>query len=57
MNEDERELLVCEILVERFSTLLPGPLVDVQMLNVTDGGRQRSEAEMAALLASGRAES
>ena len=43
-------LLVCEILVERFSTLLPGPLVDVQMLNVCDGGRQRSEGEMGALL-------
>ena len=48
----ESVLLICEILVERFSTLLPGPLVDVQMLNVCDGGRQRSEGEMRALLAS-----
>ena len=46
----ESVLLICEILVERFSTLLPGPLVDVQMLNVCDGGRQRSEGEMGALV-------
>ncbi len=43
-------LLVCEILVEKFSTFLPGPLIDVQVMNVCDGGRQRSEGEIAGLL-------
>jgi hypothetical protein len=44
-------LLLCETLVERNATLPPGPLIDVQMLAVCDGGRQRSEAELRALLA------
>jgi O-methyltransferase domain len=43
-------LLVPEMIVERCSTLPPGPLVDVQMLMACDGGRQRSEAEHAKLL-------
>jgi hypothetical protein len=46
----ESALLVCEVLVEPFSTMLPGPLVDVQVMNVCEGGRQRSEGEMGTLL-------
>jgi hypothetical protein len=43
-------LLVPETIVERCSTRAPGPIVDMQMLAVCDGGRQRSEAEHAKLL-------
>jgi hypothetical protein len=45
-------LLVAEILVDRFSTRAPGPLVDTQMMTVCEGGRQRSAEEHAKLLAS-----
>ncbi len=38
-------LLVAEILVDRLSTASPGPLVDVQMMVVTEEGRQRSADE------------
>ncbi|HEY2516020.1 MAG TPA: methyltransferase [Polyangiaceae bacterium] len=44
-------LLVSEILVEKNSTLLPGPLIDIHMMTICDAGRQRSEGEMATLLA------
>ncbi len=44
-------LLVVEILVDRFSTRAPGPLVDAQMMTVCEGGRQRSAEEHGRLLA------
>jgi hypothetical protein len=44
-------LLVPEVIVERYSTIPPGPIVDMQMLVACEGGRQRSEAEHAKLLA------
>jgi hypothetical protein len=52
MGDRQSVLLVPEIIVERFSTRPPGPLVDVQMMAVCDGGRQRSATEHAKLLAS-----
>jgi hypothetical protein len=47
----DARLLVAEVLVDRQSTEPPGPLIDVQMLAVCDGGRQRSADEMGALFA------
>lgn len=44
-------LVVSEILVEKNSTLLPGPLLDIHMMTICDAGRQRSAGEMAELLA------
>ncbi|MBS2027144.1 MAG: hypothetical protein JST54_04495 [Deltaproteobacteria bacterium] len=43
-------VLVTEMLVEPDTTDGPGPFVDLQMLTVCDEGRQRSRAEMRALL-------
>jgi hypothetical protein len=40
--ETGKRLLVVEIVVEKNSTELPGPLVDLQMMTVTCEGRQRS---------------
>ena len=45
----DTRLLVAEVLVDRVSTEPPGPLIDVQMLAVCDGGRQRTAGEMGAL--------
>ncbi len=42
-------VLVVEVLVDRHTTMPPGPLIDAQMLVVCDGGRQRSADEYAAL--------
>jgi hypothetical protein len=50
-SDPSSSLLVCEVLVEKNSTFPPGPLIDVHMMTVCDAGRQRSEAEMAKLLA------
>jgi hypothetical protein len=47
----ETRLLVTEILLGPHDTEMPGPLIDIQMLAVCDGGRQRSEAELTALFA------
>jgi hypothetical protein len=47
----DTRLLVAEVLVDRASTEPPGPLIDVQMLAVCDGGRQRTAGEMGALFA------
>ncbi len=44
-------LLVAEVLVDRTSSEPPGPLIDIQMLAVCDGGRQRTAAELGALFA------
>lgn len=38
-------LLICEVPVEPFEPAHPGALIDVQMLVVCSGGRQRSRAE------------
>jgi O-methyltransferase domain len=38
-------LLILELVVEKSSTELPGPLVDLQMMTVTCEGRQRSAAD------------
>ncbi len=43
-------LLVAEVLVERDRVTSPGSLIDVQMMMATDGGRQRSAAELHELL-------
>jgi hypothetical protein len=43
-------VLICETIVERMDTALPGVLMDVQMLMVCGGGRQRSRGEFATLL-------
>jgi hypothetical protein len=40
-----KRLLIVEIVVEKNSTELPGPLVDLQMMQVTCEGRQRSESD------------
>ncbi|MEO7109642.1 MAG: methyltransferase, partial [Polyangiaceae bacterium] len=40
-----KRLLILELVVERSSTELPGPLVDLQMMTVTCEGRQRSAAD------------
>ena len=45
-----RRVLICETIVERMETALPGALMDVQMLMVCSGGRQRSRGEFATLL-------
>lgn len=50
-TKEEPRLLVAETLVGPLDTEMPGPLVDVQMLAVCDGGRQRSREELAALFA------
>ncbi len=42
-------LLLAEFLVEERTTQIPGPFIDVHMMLVTDGGRQRSETEFGAL--------
>lgn len=44
-------LLVVEVLLERDQASSPGALMDVQMMTVCDQGRQRSAAELQALLA------
>jgi hypothetical protein len=44
-------LLLVELLLERGPVAPLASLVDLQMLAVTDGGRQRSAGELAALLA------
>jgi hypothetical protein len=49
---DKSVLLVAEVMVDRFATRPPGSLLDVQMMTVCDGGRQRSVEEHAQLLAS-----
>lgn len=48
--EDGARLLVIEVPVERLSTDYPATFIDLQMMMVCDGGRQRSEAEFATLL-------
>jgi len=45
-----RRVLICETIVELMDTALPGPLMDVQMMIVCCGGRQRSRDEFTALL-------
>lgn len=47
--EKGKRLLVLEVLVEKSSTELPGPLVDLQMMTVTCEGRQRSESDFRSL--------
>jgi|PersoiStandDraft_1058852.scaffolds.fasta_scaffold05236_3 hypothetical protein len=47
-------LMIVEILVEEDSRELPGPLVDLQMMTVCSEGRQRSRAQMRALLEGSR---
>ncbi|MCI0569280.1 MAG: acetylserotonin O-methyltransferase [Myxococcaceae bacterium] len=43
-------LLIVEVVVETLETRAPGPLIDVQMMTVCSGGRQRSRSEFDALL-------
>jgi hypothetical protein len=43
--EPGKRLLIVEIVVEKNSTELPGPLVDLQMMTVTCEGRQRSASD------------
>jgi len=46
-------LLVVEALVEPTTLVAPGPLMDIHMMTVCCGGRQRSELEIRDLLATG----
>lgn len=47
--EEGARVLVVEVPVERLSTDHPGTLIDLQMMMVCEGGRQRSEGEFGEL--------
>jgi len=48
-----QKLLVVEALVEPETLVAPGPLIDIHVMTVCSGGRQRSEREMGELLTRG----